>query len=73
MTLSQALSKKGIDATIGASEQGKERFGDNFKSSTVTRLLKNGYWATIETKDGKKHKLTAKTNGKLTVTSFKEI
>ena len=57
MTISEAISKQGIEATIKASEIGKERLGDGFKSSTVKRLTKHGFWADVEHEDGSIFKL----------------
>ena len=71
LTLNEALSTTGINAMIEATEIGKEKLGENFYSSCVTRLLKNGYWADITDKEGNTYKLRIKKDGKLTIINFK--
>ena len=71
LTLSQSLSKAGIDAMMDATEIGKDKLGDKFHSSCVTRLLKSGYWADIEDKAGRTYKLKVKTDGSLKTINFK--
>lgn len=69
MKITEALSEKGISAMLEAVEIGKEEYGKEFYSAKVTRLLKNGFWADVETKDGEIHKIRAKHKGNLTVIS----
>ena len=72
MKLAQTLSIAGVNASIEASEIGKDKLGDNFHSSSVTRLLKNGgFWADITDKRLTVYKLRVKKDGKLTVINFK--
>lgn len=69
MTISEMLSDKGISAIQEATEIGKDTFKDRFYSATVKKLLKNGFWADIESKDGEVLKLSVKKNGKETIIS----
>lgn len=71
LTFSQTLSKAGIDAMMDATAIGKDKLGDQFYSSCVTRLLKSGYWANIEDKAGRTYKLRVKTEGSLKTINFK--
>ena len=71
LTLTQTLSKAGIDAMMEATEIGKDKLGSNFYSSCVTRLLKNGFWADIRDKENNLYKLRVKKDGKLTIINFK--
>lgn len=69
MTISETLSTKGISALMDATEYGKDLLGKNFESATVKKLLKNGYWADIEDKDGNIYKISVKINGNETIIS----
>ena len=69
MTISEALSDRGISAIQEATEIGKDTLKDNFYSATVKKLLKNGFWADFEGKDGSVLKVTVKKNGKETIIS----
>lgn len=57
MTISEAISTKGIDALLEATNIGKEKFKDDFESATVKRLTDTGYIAEIVSKSGKKYKV----------------
>ena len=71
MTISEALSKRGIQASLDALEFGKKQLGDAFYSSCVTRLTKNGFWADIKDKDGKVYKVIGRTNQEITSVYFR--
>ena len=64
LTIGQALSVQGVNAVIDATETGKDMLKDNFKSATVVRLLKKGFWADIESKDGTDTRISVKKRGK---------
>ena len=69
MTISEALSDRGISAIQEATDIGRDTFKDRFKSATVKKLLKHGFWADIESKDGEVIKLSVKKQGKETIIS----
>lgn len=69
MTISEMLSDKGVSAIQESAEIGKDMLKDNFYSATVKKLLKNGFWADFEGKDGSIVKVSVKKNGKETIIS----
>ena len=69
MKISELLSDKGISAIQEATEIGKDMLKENFYSATVKKLLKNGFWADFEGKDGTVYKMSIKKNGKETIIS----
>lgn len=69
MTISEALSNKGISAIQESTEIGKDLLKENFYSASVKKLLKSGFWADIEGKDGTVIKVSVKKNGKETIIS----
>ena len=69
MTISEMLSNEGISAIAEANEIGKDMMKENYYSSSVKKLLKYGFWADIEGKDGSIVKITVKKNGKETIIS----
>lgn len=69
MTISEALSEKGIEAIQKSTEIGKDMLKEKFRSATVVKLLKSGFWADFESKDGTVVKVSVKTKGKETIIS----
>lgn len=67
MTISEMLSNKGLSAIREADEIGRDMLKGNYYSSTVKKLLKNGFWAEFEGKDGTIVKVSVKKNGKETI------
>ena len=70
MTIDDVLSGKGISALMEATEIGKDKFNEKFRSATVTKLLKNGFWAEIETTDGYIHRISVRKKGSATIISM---
>lgn len=60
MTVNKTLSKNGIKAICEYSQRAKSKYGESLYSSCVKDFDDVKIYGVVETKDGKKHRMTIK-------------